>query len=109
MNASDVVVIPNRNTYFDLVILEALSLGKIVITSNTGGNIDIAKDTEALVLFDNKKENSLFEAIVSIIDMSVNERKKLEKAALCFYEKNCTERIFANNYIKIINDLKESL
>lgn len=109
MNASDVVVIPNRNTYFDLVILEALSLGKIVITSNTGGNIDIAKDTEALVLFDNKEEDSLFKVIVSIIDMSVKERKALEKAALCFYEENCTERIFANNYIKIINDMKKSL
>ena len=45
IHASDVIVIPNRNTYFDLIILEALSQGRIVISSNTGGNIDIAKET----------------------------------------------------------------
>lgn len=109
MNASDVVVIPNRNTYFDLVILEALSLGKIVITSNTGGNIDISKDTDALVLFDNNEDGSLLKAISMIKNMSTSNRKTLEEAALHFYKENCTEQIFANNYIRIINDIKESL
>ena len=109
MNASDVIVIPNRNTYFDLVILEALSLGKIVITSNTGGNIDISKDTDALVLFDNYEDESLFRAISEIKNMSKDNRNELEEAALHFYKENCTEQIFANNYIRIINDIKESL
>ena len=109
MNASDVVVIPNRNTYFDLVILEALSLGKIVITSNTGGNIDISKDTDALVLFDNNEDESLFRAISMIKKMSKDNRNMLEESALHFYKENCTEKIFAANYIRIINDIKESL
>jgi len=109
INASDVIVIPNRNTYFDLVILEALSLGKIVITSNTGGNIDISKDTDALVLFDNYEEESLFRAISKIKNMSSDSRNVLEEAALHFYKENCTEQIFANNYIKIINEIKERI
>lgn len=109
MNASDVIVIPNRNTYFDLVILEALSLGKIVITSNTGGNIDISKDTDALVLFDNYEEESLFRAISKIKNMSNDSRNVLEEAALHFYKENCTEQIFANNYIRIINEIKERI
>lgn len=109
MNASDVVVIPNRNTYFDLVILEALSLGKIVITSNTGGNIDISNDTDAVVLFDNEKEESLLKTVNLIRSLPANKRDELEKAALAFYRENCTEKMFANKYMKIINDIKESL
>ena len=38
ISASDVFVLPNRETYFDLVMLEVLSLGKIVVASRTGGN-----------------------------------------------------------------------
>lgn len=38
---SDVVVVPNRVSYFDLIILESLSLGKPVVTSNIGGGRDI--------------------------------------------------------------------
>ena len=67
------------------------------------------QDTDALVLFDNKKEESLLKTIISIMGMSADERKKMERDALLFYEENCTEQIFANNYIKIINDIKESL
>ena len=36
--ASDVFVLPNRETYFDLVLLEVLSLGIPVVLSDTGGN-----------------------------------------------------------------------
>lgn len=36
--ASDVFVLPNRETYFDIIMLEVLSCGKIVIASRTGGN-----------------------------------------------------------------------
>lgn len=36
--ASDVVVVPNRHTYFDLIVLEALSVGTPVVTSDVGGH-----------------------------------------------------------------------
>ena len=38
VHASDIFVLPNKETYFDLVLLEVLSLGKPVLASNTGGN-----------------------------------------------------------------------
>lgn len=37
--AVDLVVVPNRVSYFDLFILEAMSLGKVVLTSRVGGNV----------------------------------------------------------------------
>lgn len=37
--AVDIVVVPNRVSYFDLLILEAMSAGKVVLTTPVGGNV----------------------------------------------------------------------
>lgn len=103
MNASDVVVIPNRNTYFDLVIIEALSVGKIVITSNTGGNIDIANETEGLVLFDTGSSEALLDTILKVKDMSKEELNSREQNSYKYYQSNCTLSKFANKYKKIMD------
>lgn len=62
-----------------------------------------------IVLFDNYEEESLFRAISKIKNMSNDSRNVLEEAALHFYKENCTEQIFANNYIRIINEIKERI
>jgi glycosyltransferase involved in cell wall biosynthesis len=38
VNASDVFILPNRQTFFDLVLIEVLSIGKPIILSDSGGN-----------------------------------------------------------------------
>lgn len=38
INCSNVFILPNRETYFDIVLLEVLSLGKTCLISKTGGN-----------------------------------------------------------------------
>ena len=107
MNASDVIVIPNRNTYFDLVIIEALSVGKIVITSNTGGNIDISEKTNGIILFDSSNEKDLLNKIIKVKALNIEEKKELENDNFKFYEKYCTLNAFAKNYIKIIDEFKK--
>lgn len=41
IGVSDVLVVPNRSAYFDLIILEALSMGVNVLTSKRGGALDL--------------------------------------------------------------------
>ncbi len=105
MNASDVVVIPNRNTYFDLVIIEALSIGKIVITSNTGGNIDIAKETEGLFLFEAGSSEALLNAIIDVKNMTSEEISRREQAAFDYYQTNCMLTAFADKYCDIMDKI----
>jgi len=38
LNASDLFVLPNKQTYFDLVLLEVLSVGTRCLITDTGGN-----------------------------------------------------------------------
>lgn len=41
LSASDFVVNPNRNVYFDLICLEALAMGKPLLLTNVGGHKDL--------------------------------------------------------------------
>lgn len=102
--ALDVFVLPNRMTYFDLVLLEAMSMGIPVIASNTGGNKSVDSTTGVLKLYDNSIDD-LEKAILECSKKSKEEmeqwRKKVEKA----YNENYTTSIFAENYIKMIDEI----
>lgn len=72
INACDVFVLPNRETYFDLILLEVMYLDKPVLLSDTGGNkffknkdLDLyffeASDLESMInVFENKIYNKNF-------------------------------------------------
>lgn len=109
MRDASVVVIPNRNTYFDLVIIEALSAGAIVVTSDTGGNIDISKETKGLQLFKSGDMSSLVCAIERVLNMSIEERKEYRSMNRKIYEEKCSINRFAYNYWKAVNEICDSL
>jgi glycosyltransferase involved in cell wall biosynthesis len=50
MRMCDIVVLPNRCTFFDLVTIEAMSLGRAVLTSATGGNKFMARKSEGILI-----------------------------------------------------------
>lgn len=104
---ADVVVIPNRNTYFDLVIIEALSMGKIVLSTNTGGNIDINLLTEGMILFRNGDDEDFQRKLIEILKMNNIDKNNLEKCNRKFYEKFCTVEQFAFHYIEAIKTMEE--
>lgn len=87
IEASDLFILPNRETYFDLILLEVLSLGKPVLLSETGGNRYFKKFSERDLYYFEKES----------IDDMVNEFN-------CFLKKkndnniNINERIFDNNF-----------
>lgn len=109
MKTADCVIIPNRNTYFDLVIVEALAVGAIVITSNTGGNVDLAGETNGLLLFESGKIGSLNEAILRFLKLTDSEKKDMKNNNRKLYETKCSINCFAKAYNSIINELKESI
>lgn len=104
INASDIFVLPNKETYFDLVMLEVLSLGKIVVASATGGNKFFEKiNTGGIFLY------SSIEEAISIIDelrlMDSAKREELETKNKLIFEKYFSEVVFAEKYIELINSL----
>lgn len=103
LSISDLFILPNRQTYFDLILLEVLSSGVPVVASNTGGNTSVYNTTKAIELYDTKEE--LIQKINEYLDMPDNckrDKKILSKKA---YESNYTLEHFAHNYIDLIKDI----
>lgn len=102
--AGDVFLLPNNETYFDLVFIEVMSLGKIIVASRTGGNRYYEKaGAKGVFLYDTLDEAR--EIIEHIRTMPSNEKSALEKANKEFYENNLTGKVFYENYKKVISEL----
>lgn len=98
----DIFVFPSYNETFGLVLLEAMSYRKPIVTTNEGGIPDIVKDGENGLIAERKNPESLAECIARLLDdkearlrMGENGYQKL----MAYF----TEEKFENNLIKILN------
>ncbi len=108
ISASDVFVLPNKETYFDIVMLEVLSLGKIVIASRTGGNKYFEKmGCEGVLLYDT--EDEAVELLNKVKQMTKEERILLGQKNKIFYEKYHTVASMYDSYIAMLEDISKSL
>ena len=102
INACDVFALPNKETYFDIVLLEAISLGKIVIASNTGGS-KIFANNEGVKLFENEAE------CVEIIDQLKSLPKdifdRISEKNIELYDNSFNEKVFAEHYIELMDSI----
>ena len=104
ISASDVFILPNRETYFDLVMLEVLSLGKIVVASRTGGNKYFEKnDCPAVFLYDTQEE--CIALLEKISMMTKVERYELGLRNKEFYSRCLTVEAMYDNYMKMITSI----
>lgn len=109
ISASDVFVLPNRVTYFDIVMIEVLSLGKIVIASRTGGNKYFEKQNlPGVMLYDSVEE--AVELLEKVKSMSPEERAEKERKNHEFFVNHLSSSAMYDSYItllKEISDLRE--
>ncbi|BCA34280.1 glycosyltransferase family 4 protein [Bacillus thuringiensis] len=106
VNASDLFVLPNRNTYFDLVLLEVLSLGTPVLASNTGGNKTVAHLTKGVKLFENEDIEELVSNILNF-KKSQDVLLEMEKENIKCFNENFTLEKFAERYINILGQINK--
>ncbi len=115
LSISDIHVIPNRDTYFDIAMLEVLRAGKQVIISRTGGNKYFLKYPEeersAIHYFNTNKYNELYnlleEALLKKLKNDVIYRNNGYKNRTLFLN-HFSLNDYYNNYIKQIESLKTS-
>lgn len=102
-NASDLFMLPNKQTYFDLVLIEMMSLGKVCLVSNTGGNKTMKKFSKGIITF-----NNVNDAVQNFENLYKNRKeiKILEKSNLDAYKKYFTVQRFCERYIEFFDSLK---
>jgi len=104
ISAADMFLLPNRETYFDLIMLEVLSLGQIVVASKTGGNKFFLKyNSDGIRLFETKKQ--AIDLIKYFKDMEKCKKDELCRTNLKLFKDFFNDKKFAENYVQLINSL----
>lgn len=105
IKAADVFVLPNLETYFDIVMLEVLSLGQIVVASRTGGNkyFEKLEDNDGIFLYDSIDEAC--ELLKQISKMDRTKREFLGNKNKELYEREFTDVKFVDRYLAFLDDI----
>ena len=104
INYSDFFILPNRQTYFDIVLLEVLSLGKPVILSDTGGNKFFKKfNSPGIIYFKNMQQ--LKDIIVRFSEYDYNEINKFGEINKKIFFEHFTNVKFAEKYLLLMDNL----
>lgn len=107
ISATDVFVLPNRVTYFDIVMIEILSLGQIVIASRTGGNKFFEKvGLKGVLLYDSIHEAC--DLLAQVRRMSKEERENLGRENKRFYIENLSAHAMYDSYLSLLHSIKPS-
>ncbi len=105
--ASDVFILPNKETYFDLILLEVISLGVPLVLSETGGNKYFKKYCSDGFMF----YNTVDEAVSTLEEFSKKteaERVECGKSVRNIFDRDFTVKTFTENYINIITEILNS-
>ncbi len=90
LNISDLMVLTSLNEAFPMVLIEAMSMGLPVISSDVGDVRYLVKDNVNGFLFPRDDHKRLAELISNVYSLSSDERKKMGKAGINIIEKNYT-------------------
>ncbi|MFE0562558.1 glycosyltransferase family 4 protein [Priestia megaterium] len=102
---ADLVVLPSIwNEPFGLTIIEAMSLGKLVITTNKGGIQEIFKGNDGVLIDVEAIEYNIAEKIMYYFNHP-NEKNAIEKRALKTVNSFFNRTVYYNEFCKIFNEL----
>ena len=101
--ATDVFILPNRQTYFDLIMLEVLSTGTPVVASKTGGNKTVYSDTGVISLYTGIDD--CVNKTLQILDLPKSKIAKMRAEIKKSYLDNYSLKCFAANYINMIKEV----
>lgn len=104
INAADLFLLPNKETYFDLVLLEVLSLGKMILATYTGGNRYFDKlKPNGIITYTDKSD--AITKIKEIMNLSIEDRVKIGDINHTLFVKYFTSSTFADSYIRLVENL----
>lgn len=108
LNEIDVFILPNKETYYDLILLEVLKSGKPVILTRTGGNkqfIDMTPNT-GLFYYEYNDIHSAIEQIKIVLKLK-NEGSldRIGHDNFVLFKKTSCQSIYMKKYIEGVKSL----
>lgn len=104
---SDIFVLPNEKTYFDLILLEVLSMGTPVLLTETGGNKYFKKYGEkGFFYFEKHNLDDALEKFEIVHKLWKNNKLKLKGIEnYNLFIEDFTVKTFGENYFKLYNEV----
>jgi glycosyltransferase involved in cell wall biosynthesis len=99
---ADCIVLPSYREGMPGVLLESMSMGKIVITTSVPGCKDAVCDCKTGFLCKIKSPEDLADKMLKVADMGKNEIEEMGKSARSFVVQNYDEKIVANIILEMI-------
>lgn len=109
LNMSDAVVMANRGSYFDLGMIETLSLGTHLIAAKVGGYKYLEGKTKGVTFFEKESEQGLLKACDDFCFLEAETIKEGGLDNIRLYESEMTPEMFATNYKNTIDKMYEEL
>ncbi len=105
--ASDIYVLPNRMTYYDLILIEALAIQAPIVASATGGNKSVAEQTKGAILLYDGSEDELLKKILILLERETPQVQAILGTLEHAYERFYTPEKFAQRYETLIEGIHE--
>lgn len=107
LNGCLAVIVPSTFDNFPYVVLEAMSMGKIVLASKQGGQREMIADGVNGFLFDHNDPNSFANSIEKILSLSVEERSLISQSAVRQVEAVCDPKVVYQKKREALSDLND--
>lgn len=104
LSAIDIFVFPSHAEAFGIALVEAMSMEKACICSDTDGILDIADDRSDALMFRNKDVNDLSEKLKILVE-DIELRKRLGKNARLKAKKKFDLALITDQTLNIYKDL----
>jgi len=102
--AADVFILPNKQTFFDLVLLEALSLGAPIVASATGGNCYFRQfGCSGIHLYRDNAEAARI--LADLADCPRQELRQMGEDCRRLFASRFTNAAFAEGYLALMDSL----
>lgn len=106
LNEVDCFILPNKDTYFDLVLLEVIRQGTPTLLTKTGGNKWFENKTEGLFFYDREDILAAKDIILNLADYKKNGvLLRLMKLNMKFYKDTFDMKYYIKRYISNIKQL----
>ena len=106
---ADACVIANRDSYFDLGMIEVLSLGCLLIASDVGGNKWLKGKSMGTTQFPPENSDSLVQKIYQVSRLSESKKSELSQDNIRLYNEYLTPFHFQQNYQLTIDKIRKDL
>ena len=92
IKAADIVLLPSVEEGIANIIIEAMALGTLVVSTNCGGMHELVVDNETGFLIPNRDSYAMAKKIEDLLKISINEYNRITKNARQKIESNHSEK-----------------